>query len=560
MVNPKQKGELLFNLIFTPWCFSIKVGSMRTPILFVSFFLAVAAVIAFLKGVVPIVVPIIAGVLGILAFKDGLQSKHSILRNFPVLGRLRYFFEMIRPEIHQYFIESNSDGVPFSRELRSIVYQRAKKQMDSLPFGTQKDVYAPGYEWLNHSIAPKHVDKHLRFKIGGENCLQPYDCSLINIGAMSYGSLSRTAISALNEGAKLGQFAHNTGEGGVSPYHLDPGGDLIWQIGTGYFGCRAADGGFDLERYKKTVDSPHIKMVELKLSQGAKPGHGGILPGKKVSPEIAKIRGVEVGKSVLSPPYHQAFQTPLELCHFIQTLRENCGGRPVGIKLCIGRRHEFICLAKAMIATKIYPDYICVDGGEGGTGAAPLEFSNHLGFPLIDGLSFVHSVLRGYNLRSKIKIIASGRAVTGFQVIKFLALGADGVYMSRAMMLALGCIQALKCNANDCPTGVATQDPKFYKGLVVKDKKLRVAQFHGETMDSVCHMLGAMGVDHPDQLVPHMIMRRYDHSTVHTYEHLFPTVAINSFIDDPASIPQEISRMIQLTTAKDFNVHYEKTR
>ncbi len=532
---------------------------MRNQMIIAAVLMIIAAASTIITCALPWWIAAILGFVGFWILHDAFQVKHSILRNFPILGRMRYLFEMIRPEIHQYFVESNSDGVPFSRELRSIVYQRAKKQLSSLPFGTQKDVYAPGYEWLNHSVSPKHIEEEPRVMIGGSECKQPYSASLVNIGAMSFGSLSRTAIESLNAGAKIGNFAHNTGEGGVSPYHLNSGGDLIWQIGTGYFGCRAADGGFDSEKYAKLSVNPNIKMIELKLSQGAKPGHGGILPAKKVTSEIAEIRGVEVGKSVLSPPYHKAFHDPIGFCHFLKELRDLSGGKPIGFKLCIGRRHEFIALCKAMLETGISPDYICVDGGEGGTGAAPLEFSNHLGFPLIDGLSFVHNALRGFGLRSKLKIIASGRAVTGFQVIKFLALGADAVYMSRAMMMALGCIQALKCHANDCPTGVATQNPNLYKAIVVTDKKKRVAQFHHGTIDSICHMLGAMGVSHPDHLVPRMIMRRYDHSTVQTYDDLFPCTGEGAFLPESSKpISDDMSRMLKIASAKDFKAHYDQ--
>ena len=531
---------------------------MRNQMIILAFLLLIGSVALVVMQPVIWWVGLIVLFVAIWILHDAFQVRHSILRNFPILGRMRYLFEAIRPEIHQYFVESNSDGVPFSRELRSIVYQRAKKQLSSLPFGTQKDVYAPGYEWLNHSVAPKHIEEQPRVLIGGKDCKHPYSSSLINIGAMSFGSLSRTAIESLNAGAKMGSFAHNTGEGGVSPYHLKYGGDLIYQIGTGYFGCRASDGGFDPEKYEKLAKEPNIKMIELKLSQGAKPGHGGVLPGKKVTQEIAEIRGVEKGKSVLSPPYHKAFQTPLELCQFIKTLRDLSGGKPIGFKLCIGRRHEFVSICKAMTETNIFPDFICVDGGEGGTGAAPLEFSNHIGFPLIDGLSFVHNMLRGFGIRSKIKVIASGRAVTGFHVIKFLALGADLVYMSRAMMMALGCIQALKCHANDCPTGVATQNPNLYKAIVVSDKKKRVAQFHGDTMYSICHMLGSMGVEHPDSLVPKMVMRRYDHSTVQTYDDLFPPIPENIFLSDDVAVPNDYRRMFRITSSKDFELHHDQ--
>ena len=407
-----------------------------------------------------------------LGLIDYFQTRQTIRRNFPFIGRARYLFELIRPELHQYFVESNSEGVPYSREERSVVYQRAKRTLDTLPFGTQKDVYANGYEWVNHSLRPTHLTpEKMRISIGGPDCQQPYNASLYNISAMSYGALSRNAILALNGGAKDGHFAHNTGEGGISPYHLENGGDLVWQIGTGYFGCRNEDGTFNRESYQENAQRLEVKMIELKLSQGAKPGHGGILPAAKVSEEISKIRHVPMGKDVISPPGHSAFSTPIEMLNFIAELRSLSGGKPVGIKLCVGKRREFLAICKAMHMTGITPDFIMVDGGEGGTGAAPLEFSNHVGTPTIDGLIFVHNALVGYSLRDKIKVGAAGKVTTAFGMIKRLSLGADIVFAARSMMLALGCIQALKCNTNECPTGVATQRPQLTAGLVVGNKR-----------------------------------------------------------------------------------------
>ena len=407
--------------------------------------------------------------LVVIGIRDCIQTRHAIKRNFPLIGNFRYLFEEIRPEINQYFVESNTDGVPFSRERRSMVYQRAKSTLDTLPFGTQKDVYEEGYEWVNHSMIPNTVNpERLRVTVGGPDCTQPYDCSIFNISAMSYGALSKNAIMALNEGAQMGHFAHNTGEGGVTPYHLR-GGDLIWQIGTGYFGCRKPDGTFDPAAFAHCAKQDAVKMIELKISQGAKPGHGGILPGSKVDAEIASIRKVPLGEDVISPSAHSAFSNPTELLQFVRQLRELSNGKPVGFKICVGKRREFLSVCKAMISTGITPDFIVVDGGEGGTGAAPLEFSNHIGCPLNEGLIFVHNALVGIGKRDDIKIISAGKIASAFDMIKRLALGADICYSARAFMLALGCIQALRCNHNNCPTGVATQDKTLVSGLVVSD-------------------------------------------------------------------------------------------
>ena len=457
----------------------------------------------------------------LIGIYDCVQSKHAIRRNFPVIGNLRYFFEEIRPEINQYFIESNTDGAPYSRERRSMVYQRAKSALDKLPFGTQKDVYADGYEWVNHSMAPTQIDEHaLRVRIGGPDCTQPYDASILNISAMSYGALSKNAVQALNQGAKMGAFAHNTGEGGVSPHHLQ-GGDLIWQIGTGYFGCRKSDGTFDAASFATCAKQDTVKLIEVKLSQGAKPGHGGILPGSKVDAEIAAIRKVPIGKSVLSPPAHSAFDSPIGLLEFIKQLRELSGGKPVGFKLCVGKRREFLAICKAIIETNILPDFIVVDGGEGGTGAAPLEFSNHIGCPLSEGLIFVHNALVGIGRRNDIKIISAGKIASAFDIIKRLALGADICYGARSFMLALGCIQALRCHQNNCPTGVATQDKNLVNGLVVSDKNKRVAAYHDRTIEGVAEMLGAMGLHGAHELRPWHILRRIDNVSVKHYGEIY---------------------------------------
>ncbi|KYG67979.1 glutamate synthase [Bdellovibrio bacteriovorus] len=461
-----------------------------------------------------------------LGIRDIRQTRHAIKSNFPVFGHFRYLLESIRPEINQYFIESNTDGRPFSREQRSVVYQRAKKVLDTVPFGTQHDVYKQGYEFVTHSMYPKHVsEKDLRIMVGGEKCKQPYSLSLLNISAMSFGSLSTNAILSLNGGAKDGDFAHNTGEGGISPYHLEMGGDLIWQIGTGYFGCRTHDGVFDPELFKKNSRHPHVKMIEIKLSQGAKPGHGGILSGKKVTQEIANIRNVPLGKDVISPPGHSAFHDAAEMLTFIETLRELSGGKPVGIKLCLGHRREFEELVSLMAQKNSYPDFIAVDGAEGGTGAAPLEFSNYMGMPGIDALVIVVDTLKKFGVRDKVKVLATGKITTAFDIVKLLCIGADATYAARSMLLALGCIQALRCNNNKCPTGVATQDPNLVKGLHVPTKRERVKNFHGETLGTVAHIIGAMGFSRHQDLSRADLYKRIDENHIKTYQDLYPEPA-----------------------------------
>ena len=465
---------------------------------------------------------------------DFFQVKHSILRNFPVLGHFRYFFETIRPEIYQYFVENETDGVPFGRDERSLVYQRAKAARDTVPFGTKDNVYQTGYEWINHSMAPVHnVPEDMRVTIGGPDCLQPYSASLLNISAMSYGSLSKRAILSLSQGAKLGNFAHNTGEGGISPYHIEGGGDLIWQIGTGYFGCRTEEGGFNEQLFSEKAQRPQVKMIEIKLSQGAKPGHGGILPAAKLTPEIAEIRSVPLGKDVNSPPGHREFSTPIGLLEFVARLRKLSGGKPVGFKLCVGKRREFLAVCKAMVKTGITPDFITVDGGEGGTGAAPLEFSNHIGAPLVEGLIFVHNSLVGYGVRDRIKVIASGKITSGFALLKRIALGADACYSARGMMMALGCIQALKCNSNHCPVGVATTDPELYVGLVPEDKSVRVASFHDETIKSLAEMLGAVGLDEPSDLRPWHVVHRTSPTEIKHYGEMYEFLKPGALLKDP---------------------------
>ena len=454
---------------------------------------------------------LVLGPLVLLGGYDIAQRKRTILRNFPLIGHARYLLEALRPEIQQYFIESNIDAFPIEREFRSLVYQRAKGELETVAYGTQRDAYRIGYEWAGHSIAPlTPLEEPPRIAMGGPGCKSPYSASLLNVAAMSFGSLSAAAVRALSGGAQLGDFALNTGEGGVAPHHLEPGSDLIWQIGSGYFGCRDAAGRFDPAAFQERAALPNVRMIEVKLSQGAKPGHGGILPGIKVTREIAAIRGVQVGQTVFSPPAHSAFATPRELLEFLAALRELSGGKPVGVKLCVGRQSEFLGICKAMLATGITPDFVAVDGGEGGSGAAPLEFSNSLGMPARDGWVFVHNALRGVGLRDRIRVIASGKITTGFHIIRALAIGADLCYSARGMMLALGCIQALRCNTDHCPTGVATQNAALVRGLHIGDKTLRVARYQRATVASCLELLSAMGLSHPDQLRPHHIFRRVD--------------------------------------------------
>jgi len=496
---------------------------------------------------------IFTGPVVILGIYDLNQPKHSIVRNYPVVGRLRYFMEDLRPKIYQYFVESDTNGKPFSRLNRSLIYQRAKMENDTIPFGTQFDVYENGYEWLSHSISAishHELDENPRVLIGGPDCLQPYSASIYNISAMSFGSLSENAILALNGGAKMGGFAHNTGEGGISDHHLRPGGDLVWQIGTGYFGCRNHDGSFNFEAFAERSKLQQVKMIEIKLSQGAKPGHGGILPAKKVTPEIARIRLVKEGFDVISPPAHAAFGTPLELIAFVRKLRELSGGKPVGIKLCIGRRSEFFAICKAMSETGTFVDFITVDGGEGGTGASPQEFSNSVGMPLREGVAFVYDVLTGFDLKKHIKIIASGKIASGFDLVKNIALGADLCNSARGMMFALGCIQALECNSNTCPTGVATQDPSLAKGLVVEDKTVRVFNFHRLTVASAVELLGAAGLRHPYQLTRAYINRRIAPDVMQSYMESFPYVTAGSLLQTPYPVRFELG--MALSTSASF--------
>ncbi len=452
-------------------------------------------------------------------FHDLLQTKRAILRNYPVIGHMRFLLEFIRPEIRQYFIESENEAAPFSRAQRSLVYQRAKGDSDKRPFGTQLDTHATGHEWMTHSVAPSTLASHdFRITIGPDTA-QPYSASVFNISAMSFGALSANAISALNAGAKRGGFAHDTGEGSISVHHRKHGGDLIWEVASGYFGCRNDDGTFNPEKFKANARDPQVKMIEIKLSQGAKPGHGGVLPGPKVTPEIAEARGVPVGVDCVSPASHSAFGTPTELMHFVARLRELSGGKPTGFKLCIGHPWEWFAMVKAMLQTGITPDFIVVDGTEGGTGAAPLEFIDHVGSPLQEGLILVHNSLRGAGLRSQIMIGCAGKVVSAFDVARLMALGANWCNSARGFMFAIGCIQAQTCHSGHCPTGVTTQDPLRQQALVVGDKAERVYHFHQNTLHALKELVQAAGVQHPNQINAHHIVRRTGDHTVDSLAH-----------------------------------------
>lgn len=450
-----------------------------------------------------------------------LQTKHSVLKNYPLIGYLRYWFESIRPEMRQYFFESDLDGAPFNRRQRSIVYQRSKNEKQTVAFGMQTDSGKPGAEWVAYSIYPKIIHENdLRVWIGNKQCLQPYQSSIYNISAMSYGALSKTAIQALNEGAKLGSFAHNTGEGGISDYHLK-GGDLIWQIGTGYFGCRDNDGRFDETLFKENAQRPEVKMIELKISQGAKPGHGGILPAAKNTEEIALIRNVHPGTTVFSPPAHSSFDSAATMLEFLQKMRYLSGGKPVGFKLCIGNKKEFIDICEAIISTKILPDFIAIDGSEGGTGAAPLEFTDNLGMPLHEALAFVSASLKQYGIKKSIRIIASGKIITAFDILKALSLGADACYSARGMMFAMGCIQALQCDSGSCPVGIATQNPALYKGLNVNDKYVRVANFHKNTIKATLELMEACGFSNAAAITPDKFFKRVDIVRTQSFDEIY---------------------------------------
>ena len=524
----------------------------------VLWFCAAAAVVVLVLALVfsPwwLVLEIIFLPLTIVGFWDIAQPRHSILRNYPIAGHLRFMIEDMGPELHQYLVENDTDGRPFNRDTRSIIYERAKGVTDTKPFGTEQDVYTPGYTFLKHSISTRPVAedpcRDLRITVGGEQCAQPYSLSILNISAMSFGALGGNAVLAMNTGAKKGNFAHDTGEGGISRYHRGGGGDLIWQIGTGYFGCRKPEGGFDPDLFAKNATDPQVKMIEIKVSQGAKPGHGGILPGAKVTEEIAEARLVEVGKTVFSPTYHTAFSTPLEMTAWVTQLRELSGGKPIGFKICIGEPREFMSIVKAMIETGVYVDFIVVDGGEGGTGAAPQEFSNSMGFPLLEGLEFVHNTLVGAGIRDKIKLGASGKMVTGSAIATALALGADWCNSARAFMFSVGCIQAQRCNTNACPVGVTTQNPKLQRGLVVPDKAERVYSYHKNTVHAVAEFVAAMGLEHPSQLAPHHVFKRINSMQVASLDEIYQFLQPGQFLDGTG--PDRLQRYWNESTSAQF--------
>ncbi len=473
-----------------------------------------------------VLVPLlIFGALTLLGVRDLLQKSHAVLRNYPISAHLRFLLEEIRPEMRQYFFESEKDGMPFSRDTRAVVYQRAKMVLDKRPFGTQEDVYREGYEWMHHSVSPKpRAEEKYRITIGGPDCAKPYSASVFNISAMSFGALSPNAVRALNGGAKRGGIAHDTGECGFSPYHAEMGGDIIWEIGSGYFGCRRRDGTFDPEAFARVASQDQIRMVELKISQGAKPGHGGVLPAAKVSEEISKIRGVAMGEDCISPPAHRAFSTPIGMMQFIGEMRRLSGGKPAGFKLCIGHPWEFLAICKAMLETGIYPDFIVVDGNEGGTGAAPLEFMDHLGMPMREGVNFVHNALVGLNIRDRIKIGASGKIATAFDMARAMSIGADWCNSARGFMFALGCIQSLSCHTDKCPTGVATQDPTRSRALVVPHKLDRVYNYHHATLHALAELLAAAGLEHPQDLRPIHFSQRTSTTEVSSFAKLYPTL------------------------------------
>ncbi len=518
--------------------YPVRYTAMGLAVLTLLVCLALVLVNGFGAGWAVWPVMLAAGLLTAVGARDLTQPFSAVRRNYPIIGNLRFMLEKIRPEIRQYFIESDTEATPFSRSQRSVVYARAKGETDKRPFGTQLNVNEAGYEWLNHSMAPTHVASHdFRVTIGSTHCTQPYSASIFNISAMSFGALSANAIQALNAGAQLGGFAHDTGEGSISRWHKAHGGDLIWEIGSGYFGCRSDDGTFNAEKFTANALDPQVKMIEIKLSQGAKPGHGGVLPGPKVTPEIAEARGVPVGQDCVSPAAHSAFSTPMELMAFVAKLRELSGGKPVGFKLCIGHPWEWFAMVKAMLATGITPDFIVVDGSEGGTGAAPLEFTDHVGVPLQEGLRLVHNTLVGVNLRENIRIGCAGKVVSAFDIARAMALGADWCNSARGFMLALGCIQAQACHTGHCPTGVTTQDPVRQQALQVGNKTQRVFNFHQNTLKALQELVQAAGLTHPGQIGPQHIVRRIDANDVRSLSQVLPRMAPGALLHLASATP-----------------------
>ena len=534
------------------------IASARTKVLWITIALAVVVlVVALLFSLWWLLLEIIFVPLIALGIWDYFQPRHSILRNYPIIGHMRFLLEEAGPELHQYLVESDESGRPFNRDARSLMYERAKSVQDKKPFGTELDLYEDGYTWLTHSMATrpevKDPEADLRVTVGGPDCEQPYSSSVLNISAMSFGALSGAAIRAMNTGAKAGGFAHDTGEGGMSVHHREPGGDLIWQIGTGYFGCRTADGEFSPEAFAEYSVLPQVKMIEIKVSQGAKPGHGGILPAAKVTQEIADARLVPQGQDVFSPTYHKAFSTPLEMTAFIAQLRELSGGKPVGFKLCVGDPSELMGVVKAMIETGVYADFIVVDGGEGGTGAAPLEFSDSLGMPLLEGLMTVQNTLVGAGIRDRIKIGASGKMVNSAAMARAMALGADWCNSARAFMLSVGCIQSQRCHTNKCPVGVATQDAKLQRALVVPDKAQRVHQYHRNTVAGLAEMIAAMGLDHTSELRPDHVVKRVNQFEVLTFEEIYDTSRFDSAAFLSGSAPERFQRFWDRASSASFH-------
>ena len=501
---------------------------------------------------------VIAGLLTLIGIWDLIQTRHTLRRNFPVAGHGRYLMEAVQPMLRRYVVEGDNDEVPFSHDQRSIIYQRAKQQQETRPFGSELAFYGDKYEWINHSMVPSHIDDHdFRVPVGGSQCEKPYSASVFNISAMSFGALSGNAIQALNQGARMGGFIHDTGEGSISQYHRMHGGDLIWEVASGYFGCRNADGTFSEEKFVANATDPQVKMIELKLSQGAKPGHGGMLPGAKVTPEIAAARGIPVGVDCISPSSHSAFSTPVELMQFIGKLRRLSGGKPTGFKFCVGHPWEWFAMVKAMLETNITPDFIVVDGAEGGTGAAPVEFVDHVGVPLQEGLLLVHNTLLGVNLRHRIKIGAAGKVITAFDIARMMALGADWCNSGRGFMMALGCIQAQSCHTGTCPTGVTTQDSVRQQALVVPDKATRVANFHKNTLHALQELVQAAGLKHPNEITAHHIVRRLDDTQVSLLSNLILRVEPGGLLQNLQRQHKVFQNYWPLATAQSFQPLHE---
>ncbi|MBG6120813.1 MULTISPECIES: FMN-binding glutamate synthase family protein [unclassified Sphingobium] len=468
----------------------------------------------------------------VVALIDLLQTHHSLRRNYPVSARFRWFFEWLRPFLRSYIVESDLDGRPFSHDERALVYARAKGDVSTHPFGTELDVYSEEYEWLAHSIAPsRHAEKYTRVSVGTDQCSRPYSAARLNISAMSFGALGSNAIEALNLGARIGGFYHDTGEGGLSPYHLKHGGDVVWELGSGYFGCRDASGNFDPAHFRDKATNDAVVMTEIKLSQGAKPGHGGLLPGPKVTAEIARIRDIPEGEDCLSPPFHTAFSTPRELLAFAAQMRDLSGGKPVGIKLCVGYPHELFAVAKAMIETEILVDFIVIDGAEGGTGAAPTELSDRVGMPLREGLILARNALVGTNLKDKVRLAASGKVNSGAAIAMNAALGADWCNAARSFMFSLGCVQSMRCHTDTCPTGVATQSPARQRALVVPEKAERVARFQRATLDALHDIVVAAGLNSPDEFTPDGLRQRINAAEMRSIDEIYPFVQPGELLD-----------------------------